>query len=231
MGFEPFWYHFWRLGIFDVFRWKIIFLMWGKNRQQSFVFLSDIFPLQITTIISALKFPSFKLQSIITFDLKAVDNFYCHICNKHIKLVNIPENKENRSPPQHMSTSPRPLPQKNQTYNFFFSSALIMELFFSKSGLFFKIFWPQIPTILRTFFVDKNRQREFTSAHRPFFDEKMAFFCVFLPKTTTIISVFYSPKESSLKNSPRGPIGRVLSLPCIIWLENSFTPKRYTSAR
>ena len=26
----------------------------------------------------------------------------------------------------------------------------------------------------------------------------------------------YSPKESSLKNSPRGPIGRVLSLPCII---------------
>ena len=26
----------------------------------------------------------------------------------------------------------------------------------------------------------------------------------------------YSPKKSSLKNSPRGPIGRVLSLPCII---------------
>ena len=46
-------------------------------------------------------------------------------------------------------------------------------------------------TILRTFFVDKIRQREFTSAHRPFFDEKMVFFCVFLPKTTTIISVFY----------------------------------------
>ena len=27
---------------------------------------------------------------------------------------------------------------------------------------------------------------------------------------------YYSPKESSLKNFPRGPIGRVLSLPCII---------------
>ena len=36
----------------------------------------------------------------------------------------------------------------------------------------------------------------------------------------------YSPKESSLKNSPRGPIGRV-SLPCLIWLENSFTPKKH----
>ena len=66
------------------------------------------FSLQITTIISALKFPIFKLQSIITFDLKAVDNFYYHICNKHIKLVNIPENKENRvkyhNPPTHPST-------------------------------------------------------------------------------------------------------------------------------
>merc|ERR1712030_105064 len=94
-----------------------------RCHQQSFVFLSNIFLLQITsiisalkfpifllqitTIISALKFPSFKLQSIITFDLKAVDNFYCHICYKHIKLVNIPENKENRSPPpQSVSTSP-----------------------------------------------------------------------------------------------------------------------------
>ena len=96
MGFEPFWCHFWRLGIFYVFGWKIIFLMWEKNRQQSFVFLSNIFLLQITTIISALKFPNFKLQSIITFDLKAVDNFYYHICNKHIMLVNIRENKENR---------------------------------------------------------------------------------------------------------------------------------------
>ena len=96
MGFEPFWCHFWRLGIFYVFGWKIIFLMWEKNRQQSFVFLSNIFLLQITTIISALKFPNFKLQSIITFDLKAVDNFYYHICNKYIMLVNIRENKENR---------------------------------------------------------------------------------------------------------------------------------------
>ena len=43
MGFEPFWYHFWRLGIFDVFVWKIMFLMWEKNRHQSFVFLSTIF--------------------------------------------------------------------------------------------------------------------------------------------------------------------------------------------
>ena len=35
----------------------------------------------------------------------------------------------------------------------------------------------------------------------------------------------YSPKESSLKNSPRGPIGRVLSLPCIIcW--KIFSPRR-----
>ena len=34
-------------------------------------------------------------------------------------------------------------------------------------------------TILRTFFVDKIRQREFTSAHRPFFDEKMTFFLRF----------------------------------------------------
>ena len=67
-----------------------------KNCHQCSVFLSTIFSFQITNIISALKFPSFKLQSIITFDLKAVDNFYYHICNKHIKLVNIPENKENR---------------------------------------------------------------------------------------------------------------------------------------
>ena len=29
------------------------------------------------------------------------------------------------------------------------------------------------------------------------------------------------------KNSLSGPIGRVLSLPCIIWLENSFTPKKH----
>ena len=37
--------------------------------------------------------------------------------------------------------------------------------------------------------------------------------------------IFYSPKESSLKNSPRGPIGRVLSLPCIIgW--KIFSPRR-----
>ena len=218
MGFEPFWYHFWRLGIFYVFGWKIIFLMWEKNRQQSFVFLSNIFLLQITTIISALKFPifllqittiisalkfpSFKLQSLITFDLKAVDTFYYHICNKRIMLVNILENKENRSPPQNVSTSPRPLPQKNQTYIFFFSFALIMELFFSKSGLFFLFFWPQIPTILRTFFVDKNRQREFTSAHRPFFDKKMAFFLRFFAQNHqyNIRFLFFFQKCTSISS-------------------------------
>ena len=89
MGFEPFWYHFWRLGIFDVFAWKIMFLMWEKNRHQSFVFLVTIFSLQITTIISALNFPNFKLKLIITFDIIAVDNFYDHIWNQHILLVKI----------------------------------------------------------------------------------------------------------------------------------------------
>ena len=89
MGFEPFWYHFWRLGIFDVFAWKITFLMWEKNRHQSIVFLVTIFSLQITTIISALNFPNFKLKLIITFDIIAVVNFFDHIWNQHIVLVKI----------------------------------------------------------------------------------------------------------------------------------------------
>ena len=45
---------------------------------------------------------------------------------------------------------------------------------------------------------------------------------IFYPPTN---SDLYSPKESSLKNSPRGPIGRVLSLPCIICWKN-FSPRR-----
>ena len=36
---------------------------------------------------------------------------------------------------------------------------------------------------------------------------------------------FYSPKESSLKNSPRGPSGRVLSLPRIMSFK-IFSPQR-----
>ena len=108
MGFEPFWYHFWRLGIFDVFAWKITFLMWEKNRHQSIVFLVTIFSLQITTIISALNFPNFKLKLIITFDIIAVDNFYDHIWNQHIMLVKILKYEGNqrgkKSPPTHQPT-------------------------------------------------------------------------------------------------------------------------------
>ena len=48
-----------------------------------------IFSLQITTIISALNFPNFKLKLIITFDIIAVDNFYDHIWNQHIVFVKI----------------------------------------------------------------------------------------------------------------------------------------------
>ena len=48
-----------------------------------------IFSLQITTIISALNFPNFKLKLIITFDIIAVDNFYNHIWKQHILLVKI----------------------------------------------------------------------------------------------------------------------------------------------
>ena len=108
MGFEPFWYHFWRLGIFDVFAWKITFLMWEKNRHQSIVFLVTIFSLQITTIISALNFPNFKLKLIITFDIIAVDNFYDHIWNQHILLVKILKYEGNqrgkKSPPTNPPT-------------------------------------------------------------------------------------------------------------------------------
>ena len=103
MGFEPFWYHFWRLGIFYVFEWKIMFLMWEKNRHQSFVFLVTIFSLQITTILSALNFPNFKLKLIITFDIIAADNFYDNIWNQHILIVNILQCEGNqrgkKSPP------------------------------------------------------------------------------------------------------------------------------------
>ena len=51
-----------------------------------------------------------------------------------------------------VSMSPRPK-KKNQTHYLI----LFIRAYngFSKSGLFFKFFWPQIPTILRTFFVDK----------------------------------------------------------------------------
>ena len=52
-----------------------MFLMWEKNRHQSFVFLVTVFSLQITTILSALNFPNFELKFIITFDIIAVDNF------------------------------------------------------------------------------------------------------------------------------------------------------------
>ena len=131
MGFEPFWCHFWRLGIFHVFGWKIIFLMWEKNRQQSLVFLSNIFLLQITTIISALKFPSFKLQSIITFDIKGVDNFFYHICNKRIMLLNIREIKENRSHhPKYVNKSPPPPPEKSDLQFFFLIRAYNGAIFF-----------------------------------------------------------------------------------------------------
>ena len=110
MGFEPFWYHFWRLGIFDVFEWKITFFMWEKNRHQSIVFLVTIFSLQITTIISALNFPNFILKLIITFDIIAVDNFYDHIWNQHIVLVKILKYEGNqrgkKSPPTHPPTNP-----------------------------------------------------------------------------------------------------------------------------
>ena len=66
-----------------------------------------IFSLQITTIISALNFPNFKLKLIITFDIIAVDNFYDHIWNQHILLVKIlkyegnQRGKKNINPPTH----------------------------------------------------------------------------------------------------------------------------------
>ena len=57
-----------------------------------------------------LKIPKFQTLIAHNFNLKAVDNFYYHICNKHIKLVNIPENKGNRwgkrSQPNHPPTHP-----------------------------------------------------------------------------------------------------------------------------
>ena len=46
-----------------------------KNRHQTTVFLSMIFPIQFTNGISALKFPNLKLQLIITFYIKAVDKY------------------------------------------------------------------------------------------------------------------------------------------------------------
>ena len=66
-----------------------MFLMWEKKRNQSFVFLATIFSLQITTILSALNFPSLKLKLLITFGIMAVDNFYDDIVNQHRLLVYI----------------------------------------------------------------------------------------------------------------------------------------------
>ena len=65
-----------------------------------------IFSLQITTIISALNFPNFKLKLIITFDIIAVDNFYDHIWNHHIMPVKIlkyegNQREKNLHPPTH----------------------------------------------------------------------------------------------------------------------------------
>ena len=60
-------------------RWRKKTDFFLKNRHQTFVFLVAIFSLQITTIISVSNFPNFKLILIITFDIIAVDNFYCHI--------------------------------------------------------------------------------------------------------------------------------------------------------
>ena len=54
------------------------------------------FSLQITTILSALNFPFFKLKLIITSKIIAVDNFKDHIWNQHILLVNIPKNEDNQ---------------------------------------------------------------------------------------------------------------------------------------
>ena len=87
-----------------------MFLMCEKNRHQFLVSLVTIFSLQITTIISALNFPNFKLKLIITFDIIAVDNFYDHIWNQHIMLVKILKYEGNqrgkKSPPTHQPTHP-----------------------------------------------------------------------------------------------------------------------------
>ena len=52
-----------------------MFLMWEKNRHQSFVFVVTVFLLQIATILWALNFPNFELKFILTFDVIAFDNF------------------------------------------------------------------------------------------------------------------------------------------------------------
>ena len=52
---------------------------------------------QITPIILVLNFPNFKLKLIITFDVIAVDNFYCYIWHQHSLLVKTLENEVNLS--------------------------------------------------------------------------------------------------------------------------------------
>ena len=65
------------------------------------------FSLQITTIILALKFPNFKDQSIITFDLKPVDKFWRHICKKaDYSYKRLKENRKGKNITTHQPIPP-----------------------------------------------------------------------------------------------------------------------------
>ena len=87
------------------------------------------FSLQITTILSALNFPNFKLKLLITFEIIAVDNFKHHIWSHHILLVNIQKNEDNRRGKK-ISTNPptNPPTPSNKTFSRFQKGGLPMRI-------------------------------------------------------------------------------------------------------
>ena len=91
---------------------KSCFLYEKKIAIRAVYFCPLFSSLQFTTIISALIFPNFKLKSIITFDLKTVDKFWRHICNKHIMLINTWKKIEREKISQPINPSTHPPTQK-----------------------------------------------------------------------------------------------------------------------